>query len=199
MRNPSHKTLIGTIRTLVYDWRKAQDWSRETVFQVMVEAHEQIGGPVTTGIVFDPKTRDTFDRSKVNADRISRWLDDDTKDNNLLPANFLPSILAAMPMDLRLQCLGDILRPLGVEVRSSEAAEGGAFDAHTHVSAIIKESAEAARAVLSVGSGASMDALESACKEVRDVQEASTTTLRALHSAMGKSDARVADLVFRAA
>lgn len=198
MRNQSH-TVIGTIRTLVSDWRKEQGWSRESVVQQIVEAHEQIDGPTTTGIVFDPATKDTFSRSKVNADRVFRWLDDDSKDNNLLPANFLPSILAALPMDLRLQCLGEILRPLGVEVRSSATADGDAFDAHAHVGALIKESAEASQALLAVGAGATMHALESACKEVQDVHEASGATLRALRSTMTTSAPHAAVALTRAA
>lgn len=40
---------------------------------------------------------------KVNADRVFRWLDDGTKDTNLVPANFVPSILAALPTDLKVR------------------------------------------------------------------------------------------------
>lgn len=116
MRNESH-TLISTLLGVVNQWRRREGWSRETVVQHIVEAHERIQGALVTGIVFDPPTRDTTERMKVNADRVFRWLDDGTKDTNLVPANFVPSILAALPTDLKVQALGDILTPLGVSVR----------------------------------------------------------------------------------
>lgn len=171
MRNPSHKTLISTVRTAVVEWRKREGWSRESVVQVIVEAHERIEGPTTTGIVFDPATRDAFDRTKVNADRVFRWLDDESKDNNLLPANFLPSVLAALPIDLRLQALGEILRPLGLVVSSADEQDAPAFDRLAHATAITKETAEAVTSVLSVGPNASPAQISAARKELADVRQ----------------------------
>ncbi|HEA6046738.1 TPA: hypothetical protein RXH49_006447, partial [Pseudomonas aeruginosa] len=116
MRSESH-TLISTLLAVVNQWRRREGWSRETVVQHIVEAHERINAHIATGIVFDPPSRDAMDRMKANADRVFRWLDDSTKDNNLLPANFLPSILSALPNDLKIQALGDLLTPVGVSVR----------------------------------------------------------------------------------
>src|SRR5471030_1880418 len=101
MRNESHQTFIGTMRDHVIAWRKREGWSRESVVAAIVDAHELTEGPATTGIAFDPTTRDVFERQKVNADRVFRWLDDEGKDTNLLPANFIHSIWAAMPIDVR--------------------------------------------------------------------------------------------------
>ncbi|MBN0437935.1 hypothetical protein JTM67_36255, partial [Pseudomonas aeruginosa] len=84
MRNESH-TLISTLLGVVNQWRRREGWSRETVVQHIVEAHERIQGALVTGIVFDPPTRDATERMKVNADRVFRWLDDGTKDTNLVP------------------------------------------------------------------------------------------------------------------
>src|SRR5688572_19269246 len=138
MRNDSHNTLIGTIRTAVVEWRKREGWSRESVVQEIVNKHEEIGAPAVTDIAFDPVTRDAFGRMKVNADRVFRWLDDESKDTNLLPVNFLPSILAALPTDLQLQVLGVLARPLGLEVNSAETNESPAFNPLTHASSLIK-------------------------------------------------------------
>lgn len=190
MRNVSHKTLIGTVRAAVTEWRKREGWSRETVVQQIVEAHDEIEGPSTTGIVFDPNTRDAFDRTKVNADRVFRWLDDEGKDTNLLPANFLPSILAALPLDLKLSCLGDILRPLGVEVTSSDKEEGAGFNAAGHLVTIIKESSEAQQALVQASQSQDADTLAMAYKEVQDMQEAATSTLRSLGAELAIKRAR---------
>lgn len=112
MRSESHKTLIGMLREHVIAWRKAEGWSRETVVAVIVETEEKNGSP--SGITFNPQTTDVFERSKVNADRVFRWLDDESKDNNLCPPNFIPSILAAMPIERRLACSAELMVSLGL-------------------------------------------------------------------------------------
>lgn len=110
------RTLITVIREHVEDWRRENGWSRETVADQIVQAHERIGGPRLTDIVFDPPTRDTFERMRVNADRIFRWLDDATKGKNLLPPNFIWSILAALPIERRIHLADDLLHPVGLAV-----------------------------------------------------------------------------------
>lgn len=186
MRDKSQETLVGVVRRHVSSWRKAEGWSREAVVQQIVEAHDGLNGPAVTGIVFDPTTRDLFERQKVNADRIFRWLDDESKDNNLLPANFIHSILSAMPMDIRLHCIGDILRPLGITVASSELGDHGEFDAQNHLREMVKESAEAALALINISPLSTVQQLEDAYKEVGDVHEASSRARRALAKAIEK-------------
>lgn len=109
MRNESHKSLIGILREHVIAWRKAEGWSRETVVQHIVESDKG-----ASGIVFNPQTSDTFERMKVNADRVFRWLDDESKDTNLCPPNFIPSILKAMPIERRLACSSEIMVSIGL-------------------------------------------------------------------------------------
>lgn len=109
MRNESHKSLIGILREHVIAWRKAEGWSRETVVQCIVESDNG-----QSGIVFNPQTSDTFERMKVNADRVFRWLDDESKDTNLCPPNFIPSILKAMPVERRLACSAEFMVSIGL-------------------------------------------------------------------------------------
>lgn len=110
MRDVSHgqQTFITALRTAVAAWRKREGWSRETVVQIIVETHERAGYDRLTGVMFDPETRDPVERMKVNADRVYRWLDDESKDTNLLSANLLPTMLLALPADLRL-CVAEAL------------------------------------------------------------------------------------------
>lgn len=124
MQRTTHpRTLIAIIRDHVEDWRRENAWSRETVADQIVQAHDMIGGPRLTGIVFDPPTRDTFERMRVNADRIFRWLDDATKEKNLLPANFIWSILAALPIERRIHLADDLLHPVGLSVHGETEDE----------------------------------------------------------------------------
>lgn len=126
---PHTKTAISIVRDHVEDWRRANHWSRETAADMIVQAHERIGGPRLTGVKFSPPTTDTFERMRVNADRIYRWLDDSSKDKNLLTLNFLWSILAALPSDRRLHLVDALLAPVGLACR---AMADGADEDTTH-------------------------------------------------------------------
>lgn len=172
MRSESHKTLIGWAREHVNACRKAMGWSREAVAEVIVEAHDRIGGGSATGIRFEPRTTDTFERAKVNADRIFRWLDDDSKDTNLLPANFLPSILAALPMDDRIALMNDILGPLGLVVCRMDDDRADVLSATKHLVTISKEVAEAQSAVASLIDGATLPELQKAERELGEAEHA---------------------------
>jgi hypothetical protein len=120
------KTLIGIIREHVIAWRKAQGWSRETVVQHIVEAHAVVGG--VTGIVFEPQTKDICEIREVNAQRVFRWLDDESKEGNLLPSNFIRSILVAMPADRRAACMSEFLVSIGLGVHMLDDSEESPLD-----------------------------------------------------------------------
>lgn len=124
MRIESHRTLIGILRSHVAEWRRAAGLSSASAIDMIVAAHAHVGGPAVTGIRFDVHT-DEFQRMKNNSDRVLRWLDDETKDSNFLPANFVFSILAGMPDDARVHCLNDMLRRFGLCVRAIETQDEG--------------------------------------------------------------------------
>lgn len=187
MRTESYdmrRTLIATVMDYVNRWRKANGWSRETVSHVIVDVHRKTGGEEITGIVFGGGHRDTFTRHKNAADRIFRWLDDSTKDSNLLPANFVLSILAAMPMDLRVACLNDLLRSLSVAVRPFVACQDR-FDAADMLRRVIKEQSEAEMALVDLVDGAT-DELMRASKELSDVIVVVTEVQRKIETAIRK-------------
>jgi gas vesicle protein len=179
------QTLIGLVREQVSQWRREMGWSREAVSDEIVQAHARIGADEATGIVFDPPARDLVSRMKVNADRIQRWLDDETKDSTLLPANLLPSVLAALPMERRLHLLNQILGPLGVEVRSAE--EIGADETVSEmIRDVAKEGGEAVAALAGIRSESSQAELQAALKEVQEAREASTRAERGLRAMLAR-------------
>lgn len=118
MQRATHPSPIGIVRDHIEAWRRDNRWSRETVADQIVQSHIRIGGPVYTGLTFEPPTTDTFERMRVNADRVFRWLDDTTKDKNLLPFNFILSVLAALPEDRRVLLVNDLLHPVCLHVAS---------------------------------------------------------------------------------
>ncbi len=123
MRNDSHKkTLIGILREHVSAWRKDAGLSSYSAISMIVQAHDEAGGPTATGIRFEPHP-DEYQRTKNNGDRVLRWLDDESKENNLLPANFVLSVLAGLPPAERMDCLNELLHRFGLCVRSLEGAD----------------------------------------------------------------------------
>lgn len=167
MRHES-QTLIATLLKHVNAWRRSEGWSRETAAQAIVEAHEAIGGPAVTGIRFDKSNTDAFARQKAAADRIFRWLDDASKDSNLLPVNFIPSILAAMPVTVRISALNDLLRPFSLTVGLIETASC-TLDAPVMLKTLVKEQGEAVNAIIDLMDGATRQELERASRDLSDV------------------------------
>lgn len=160
-------TWIAVIRDSVEEWRKRNGWSRETVADFIVQVHEQIGADQVTDIKFDPPTRDAFERVKVNADRIFRWLDDVTKDRNHLPTNFIPSIIAALPDDLRMHLVNDLLRSNGMACRITSTAND-ASPITILLRSMMVETAQADQAVAALLDGVDPGELETAQREIAE-------------------------------
>lgn len=136
---------IAIVRDHIESWRRANDWSRETAVQQIVEAHERLGLDRLTGIAFDPPTKDAYGRMKINAERVYRWLDDHSKDKNLLPVNFLWSILAGLPMDRRMALADALLEPVDIGAVENGAAIEAEPDSATviHFHAVATSATEA--------------------------------------------------------
>lgn len=163
MRNTSHKSRLATLMHFVDQW-KVRAGSREAVAVAIVEKHRELGIDTATGIYFE-QNGDAFTLAKNAADRIFRWLDDKTKDSNLLPINFEQSVLAAMPEDLRLMYLNEYLGPLGFSARPHIYCLGDGFELVERAHASHKESSEAVSALLGLAANSSLESLRSAQKE----------------------------------
>lgn len=124
MQRATHPSAIAIVSDHIEAWRRDNRWSRETVADFIVQAHDRIGGPEITGIRFEPPTTDAFERMRVNADRLFRWLDDRSKDKNLLTLNMFWPILEALPVDRRVMLLNDLLQPVGIAVRGIVECDG---------------------------------------------------------------------------
>lgn len=125
-RNSSHEnqTWIAILAAAINQWKRENDWSRETVADQVVQAHVNNSSHLVTGITFDLKgSGDEFRRQHTNANKLFRWLDDLTKDNNLLPANFIRSILQALPMPIRQRTVNALLADIGLTARPVVTAE----------------------------------------------------------------------------
>lgn len=180
MRNRP-QTLISSVREAVDTWRKRDRMSIAAVVDSIVEVHCRLGQDALTEISFDSDS-DTHRRMQSNGDRVMRWLDDVTKHSNHLPSNFLPSIIAALPLDLRIECVDRFLMPAGLSVRSIEVVEVPSV-AHV-LQSVAKESGEATSAVAALVDGATHDELVSAQRELTESAAATAAALRMVESMM---------------
>lgn len=112
------ETPIGALRNALHAWRQRERWSMETLATVVVEHYYASGFDRVWLVEFQQPGRgsDAARVMKTNAERLGRWLDDQTKDCTLLPFNLLPVLLSALPADLRLQCAVELLLPVGLDV-----------------------------------------------------------------------------------
>lgn len=192
MRNTS-LTLITILKNHVEQWRKENDYSRETAVAYIVEAHEALGADVITGIRFDPHIKDAYERMKVNSCRVYRWLDDVTTDKNLLPTNFIPSILAALPVERRVACVSEMFAPIGLVASATSEALEGELDVNRHLPSIMKETHEALQAVVHLQAGVDDKNLLSAHQEIDEAIQSMTRFQRlvkraiAVRSKIGKA------------
>lgn len=169
MRQIPHKTWIGVVRDAVQLWRQRERWTMEAVADQIVAHYYESGADGVWLVEFQRITpgRDPMRTLKTNAERIARWLDDQTKDSSLLPANLLPVVLGALPMDLRLACVTEMMGPLGFDVA---IAKLGIPDA-THaalVAAAAKEAGEAVAAFSLLADGMSQPVLMRAKVELEE-------------------------------
>jgi len=174
MRHES-QTLIGEVRECVNTWRRRNGWSRESIAQHIADEYHKTDGPDLIGIKFEPNTSDVFERAHVNADRIFRWLDDESKDKNLIPPNFIPFIISLMPLDLRIHCGNAILRRSGLVVRVMET---GSFGRLVEVfQSLAKEGGEAVASMSKLIDG------NVTPEEIAEAKRELTECMAALHAA----------------
>lgn len=129
-----HETWVDCLKRHIKDWKMrgpAGDGTRgpfsdETICQFIIEAHERIGGPLKTGIVFAPVgSGDESKRRTANAKRIMRYMTDEpnTEFESFQLFNLVPSILAAMPQNLAKRFINEYLEP--AKFVASEADDDG--------------------------------------------------------------------------
>ena len=129
-------------------------WRNTAVAIAIVASHVAFAAGAATEINFDFGGSDAYDRAKKSAQKIFRWLDEGD-----LPANMIPSILAALPSEQRLTAMNQIPCPLGIEARAADQAPAIGFDPLKHLKNIAKESAKEKLALIQVGAEASEEQL----------------------------------------
>lgn len=172
---------VAILRSEIEAWRTASRMSREAVAIVIIEAHEANGADTATEISFDFIGSDAYDRAKKSAQKIFRWLDEGN-----LPAQLVPSILAALPIERRMSCLSQMYCHLGVELRLVQRCDSNSVDFPAHLRTVMKETSEAQLRLVDLPVEASDAAL-------LDVHKELTEAALACESAARDAMARVVD------
>lgn len=169
-----NQSLVELLRNAVEAWRRSApgQMSRETVAIHVTDAHERIGADAATGITFESTSKDAYTRAKSAAQKLYRWFGGDDEQEAKLPANMVPSILAALPIEQRVAVLNQIFCSLDVEVRAVDQAPAIGFDPLKHLKNIAKESAEGKLALIQVGAEASEEQLLQVRVELTEAAEA---------------------------
>ena len=186
MKNGIQKqSLVETLRATVEAWRRSGgSMSREAVAVCVTEAHEALGAEAATGIGFDSANKDCYTRAKSAAQKLYRWLGGDDEHEAKLPANMLPSILAAMPMESRLSFLNQVLCQVGIEARAVGRDVGGNLDVSRHLRTVMKEGSEAQLALVTLTPSANEAELLAAAKELVESAQASEAAAADLMAAI---------------
>ncbi|MBN3004497.1 hypothetical protein JW897_12200 [Chromobacterium alkanivorans] len=151
MRKSSHKTVIGVVRDYLDQWRRERGLSLQAAAGEIVEHYFASGMSKVWPVDFHTGG-DAYAAIKANSERIWRWLDDQTKDTTLLPANMLPVVMGVLPFNLRMMCVNELLGPIGLSVSIRQ----GVLPAVTHAQVLAvsaKESGEAIAALAGLADG----------------------------------------------
>lgn len=176
--HPQASSIASILRAEIEAWRRVGNISREGVAASVMDAHQALGGEADTGVDFS-FVGDSYTQAKKAAQKLFRWLDVD----GTLPANMVPSILAALPLDVRLHCINQFFRPLGVETRSLDQAAPARFDGLAHLQHMIKENAEAQSAVVLATTVQTPQSIQTAIREVSESIQVSLDAKRSLEAA----------------
>lgn len=111
MSADNQKSMLAILNEGIRKWRKAAGLSsNEAIGDLIVQAHYKHGFDITTGITFLLDGNDEYHRMHMNAQKIFRWLDGETKATNMLNVNFVPSILADMPSEIKQETINAMLK-----------------------------------------------------------------------------------------
>lgn len=186
MNSVSHlprKPVTALIKDMLDGWRKIKGWSQSTMAAEVVAAHKQIDGERVAEIFFEETRpgRDLTHCQRINMQRIYRWLENDDGPGHM-PVNFLPSILAALPVDLRVQLANDILAPCGLTAQAATAEEGGEFDPIKHLEKFLVEFPEAKQAMMKMAHCRSPHTIRTVIKELDDVERVTKEARKGLEA-----------------
>lgn len=178
------------LRDSVHAWRRREGWSSDRVCMEIVEAHERMGYDRLTGIEFAQAGagRDVMRAMRTNVVRITRWLDDVSKDDGLVPTNLVPMVLRALPRDLRIAAAAEMMHEVGLTAEPMPV--GASTDSHAALLVeLVREVGEGSAAFAELACQADKAALIRAEAELAEALMAVSRSLDCVRRAMVRAAA----------
>lgn len=178
LRDSSHsRTVVAALAAAMTDWKDSNAWSRESVADIVAGHFHDHHPNGLQGLVFQRRgSGDEYTRMHSNANKLFRWLDEVTKDTNLVPVNLLPYLLGAMPMQLRTKTINNILTLGGINMSAKPVDYVHPTKPLEMLEQVLSDSSEAAKALAALVDGVDPGELEHA-------QQTLTLALSSLQSA----------------
>jgi hypothetical protein len=176
------KSWTSIVADYVDEWKTGNQWSRETTAEAIVNKYNEIYPNGLPGVEEFSTASDVFKRNSTNACRIFRWLDDRSKDKNLLEINFLPVILEAMPTDIKVRCINDLMVPLNVVSRSLVGTIAlSESNPINQLKSLIKEASEACQSLAELTDGETYDELVTSLQELLELEKVNSIIQATIH------------------
>lgn len=168
------KSVTALVKGMLDDWRRSLRWSQSAAIDSVVQAHKAIDGERVAEILFEEERpgRDATHCQRINMQKVYRWLESDDEGPGNMPVNFLPSVLAALPEELRVQLANDILAPCGLVAHLVGQSSESEFDPSQHVMTMLKELPEAKKAAYDLTRSTSDETLRRAHIEGIEAKQA---------------------------
>ncbi|MGE4259982.1 hypothetical protein [Shewanella sp.] len=168
------KSRMALLESAVHRWLELPKVSRRVLAAAVVDAAKQLGFTellAAEGITF-ANTADPYNDGRINAQKIFRWLGQ-YEENNPMPERLWhveQVLLAAMPLDLRLQYLNAVYAVCRVTVVADGVSDGVvvARGYMAMAAAMTKENAEAQVAVIDLGAEPSKQQVVQCHQELRE-------------------------------
>ena len=167
-----HKSRLDLLMVAIHRWLEMPKVSRSIIASEIVTAANELGLiPLLAneGISFN-NTSDPYNDSRVNAQKIFRWLGQ-YQETHAMPERLFhveQAILAAMPQHLKLNYLNAVYGIVGVTVVADHGFSGNEINTAALAITLTKENSEAQIAVIQLGNAPSRDEVMAAYRELTE-------------------------------
>ncbi|MCU8086851.1 hypothetical protein [Shewanella sp. SM21] len=167
-----HKSRLDLLMVAIHRWLEMPKVSRSIIASEIVTAANELGlMPLLAneGISFN-STSDPYNDSRVNAQKIFRWLGQ-YQETHAMPERLFhveQAILAAMPQPLKLNYLNAVYGMVGVTVVADHGFSRYEINTAALAITLTKENSEAQVAVIQLGNSPSRDEVVTAYRELTE-------------------------------
>lgn len=180
------KSRLDLLMVAIHRWLELPKVSRAGLAVEVVAAVERLGMATELareGISF-AKTDDAYNDSRINAQKIFRWLGQyqECHPNPERLFHVEQALLAAMPDKLRLNYLNDVYGLTGVTVVADNCRDSQGISLEQMAAVLTKENSEAQIAVITLGPSPSREQLIECHRELKESRASTESSIMLLET-----------------